>query len=533
MAYNQGYGACSADPYRSSERNALYCRILDPRLHDTGVVDNPPFVVPQFLEEARDNSTESTPQWINEADYLLAQGRGMVSAQYSQQYLPSESSPSLQPPSSGSSIRNGAFEGDAYGDPSTPGDTCLLSPGTEIDSIYSGDNCPSHVSLTGFDALSCSQDAQLGASVGCQVSGGFDGLENSVGLEMQDASSIHGGPRPPFSMATATGTTPTMGPHITAYGSGLIPNLDISSPPIAAHSPGHSEPRVKAESTVIVRRVSAPSRGARQSKRSGRGIQKQQRGHKHQKPLATINSSDLACMQCRSARFKDEASLDKHVRTQHTRPFICVFHYAGCESTFAAKNEWKRHVASQHICLEYYHCDYGNCATSKTPASKRRYECQPHYGGLFSRKDLYTQHVRRMHKPKNMSKKQALQWEKQVKHMQETARHRRCELPRHMHCPAIDCSEQFVGENAWNERMEHVARHLERAAAGKEYPVQFGGAGDPSLTDWAESPGVDVVRRVAGGWELNSKNSIEADSVRDSSDSGDNTLDEDAEGEEC
>jgi hypothetical protein len=138
-----------------------------------------------------------------------------------------------------------------------------------------------------------------------------------------------------------------------------------------------------------------------------------------------------------------------------------------------------------------------------------------------------------MHQPENMSKKQSLRWEDQVKQMQEKARHKRCELPRHMYCPAINCPEQFVGENAWDERMEHVARHLERAAAGKEYPVQFGGLRDPSLTNWAESPDVAVARRVDGGWELNTKSNIKAGTARHSSGSGDTTLDEDAEGEEC
>ena len=33
--------------------------------------------------------------------------------------------------------------------------------------------------------------------------------------------------------------------------------------------------------------------------------------------------------------------------------FNCVFDFAGCKATFAKKNEWKRHVATQHLLLNY------------------------------------------------------------------------------------------------------------------------------------------------------------------------------------
>ncbi|GKT90894.1 C2H2 finger domain-containing protein [Colletotrichum tofieldiae] len=73
-----------------------------------------------------------------------------------------------------------------------------------------------------------------------------------------------------------------------------------------------------------------------------------------------------------------------------------------------------------------------------------------------------------------------------------------------MRCPAGDCGHEFNGPQAWDERMEHVARHLERAADGKEPMVYFGGENDPTLTQWASSPDVYVVRqtKAPGGWEL-------------------------------
>ncbi|KAJ3474727.1 hypothetical protein NLG97_g9719 [Lecanicillium saksenae] len=51
--------------------------------------------------------------------------------------------------------------------------------------------------------------------------------------------------------------------------------------------------------------------------------------------------------------------------------------------------------------------------------------------------------------------------------------------------------------------MEHVACHLERAAAGEEPPVTFGGPSDWTLTDWAASEGVNVTRQTSSGaWKL-------------------------------
>lgn len=62
----------------------------------------------------------------------------------------------------------------------------------------------------------------------------------------------------------------------------------------------------------------------------------------------------------------------------------------------------------------------------------------------------------------------------------------------------------FTGADAWDQRMEHVAKHLEKAATGEEEPVVFGGPSDPSLIDWATGPEVGVVRAVgAGKWVLN------------------------------
>ncbi|KAL2255867.1 hypothetical protein VTK26DRAFT_2562 [Humicola hyalothermophila] len=82
-----------------------------------------------------------------------------------------------------------------------------------------------------------------------------------------------------------------------------------------------------------------------------------------------------------------------------------------------------------------------------------------------------------------------------------------------MRCPARACGAVFRGADAWNQRMEHVAKHLERHAAacasagggekdgvGREKEgekekerVVFGGDGDETLVRWAARPDVAII----------------------------------------
>ncbi|KAK2069512.1 hypothetical protein P8C59_004090 [Phyllachora maydis] len=276
--------------------------------------------------------------------------------------------------------------------------------------------------------------------------------------------------------------------------------------------------------------------------------------------------------ECNAGKFEDQAMLDAHVKKQHTRPFHCVFHFAGCSSTFASKNEWKRHVTCQHLLLHYWLCEEDSCAKQSNSASasqaaspcsgpgSRRSRAAWHAtsssatipppnlpeGVWFNRKDLYTQHLRRMHMPppvkkllqeakKSSSSTMASssasaslsqpvatapatadpvqEWDFRVKQLQESAKRTRCRLPNEMRCPAVaaGCTEAFSGAEAWDQRMEHVARHLERAAGGEEAAVVFGSGHDTSLLRWAARPDVAVVRlataeeRAAGAqvWLMN------------------------------
>lgn len=93
-----------------------------------------------------------------------------------------------------------------------------------------------------------------------------------------------------------------------------------------------------------------------------------------------------------------------HTAVKQKRPFPCIFHQFGCKAEFPNKNEWKRHVAYQHLQLCFYRCDIDDCnpeinaALVKPSANGNPDDVEKIYND-FNRKDLFTQHVRRMHGP--------------------------------------------------------------------------------------------------------------------------------------
>jgi hypothetical protein len=169
-----------------------------------------------------------------------------------------------------------------------------------------------------------------------------------------------------------------------------------------------------------------------------------------------------------------------------SRPFICSFSHYGCESRFSSKNEWKRHVSSQHLQLGFYRCDSGPCDPN----------FQSHTGGNrtyndFNRKDLFTQHHRRMHTPwtpanKPPSKKVNDDFEESLEDVRQRCWRERRQAPKRSRC--IFCPVQFDGESAWEERMEHIGKHFEKAEREKKDLGE--GGEDPELRIWALAQGI-------------------------------------------
>lgn len=202
------------------------------------------------------------------------------------------------------------------------------------------------------------------------------------------------------------------------------------------------------------------------------------------------STSPLQCQSCLHSPFKDTDSLDKHVKSAHTRTYVCAFAFAGCNSLFGSKNEWKRHVASQHLCLNYWECTQGACGSRARPSSSSPSSAS-NKSSIFNRKDLFTQHLRRMHAPAAAKKntKKIPRWEADVSRLQAECLRIRRDAPEKIACGA--CGVSFEGDGAWDERMEHFARHAERGEPGDV---------DGGLVDWAVREG--VVRSVGGRWEL-------------------------------
>ncbi|KAF2707731.1 hypothetical protein K504DRAFT_42505 [Pleomassaria siparia CBS 279.74] len=181
------------------------------------------------------------------------------------------------------------------------------------------------------------------------------------------------------------------------------------------------------------------------------------------------------------------------------RPFPCPFAGYGCQSNFVSKNEWKRHVSTQHIKLGFWRCDL--CTTSVDP-----HDDNTVYHNDFNRKDLFTQHLRRMHAAaSNPSTVRVQRNNAQVVTEDNISEHQqRCyqtlrRTPPQSNC--LYCERIFKGPDSWEERMEHVGRHLEqerkenRAITGPE-----GWKRDDLLERWLVDE--DLVAMERGMWKI-------------------------------
>lgn len=223
--------------------------------------------------------------------------------------------------------------------------------------------------------------------------------------------------------------------------------------------------------------------------------------------FANNTNNGTYCASCNSS-FTTSALLSKHVSKEHTKPFICVFSFAGCGSVFATKNEWKRHVYSQHCNFFTWTCDIGDCAkphskgkNASGSAANANASHSIHGGAHFNRKDLYTQHLKRMHTPRQAQKGgkgsvAAAAWEKSIRLLQESNCHVTRRVPGELECPVASCRQPFQGKNCWDEKMEHVGKHLEMLAqargGGSGDIEEFDQGADQLMVQWAIREGIVV-----------------------------------------
>ena len=186
---------------------------------------------------------------------------------------------------------------------------------------------------------------------------------------------------------------------------------------------------------------------------------------------------------------------DSHSSSASNSAFPCPFVIYGCPSTFRSKNEWKRHVNTQHMRTEYWRCDQCNQEDRKP--------------NDFNRKDLFIQHVRRMHPPSNakptktklatQKSSRADPDERELASIAHRCFRRIRTPPEESGC--LFCDQRFNGANTWDERLEHIGRHMESKKKSSNEPVDPSGwQEDVALHDWLQKEG--IIARDGKSWTL-------------------------------
>ena len=235
------------------------------------------------------------------------------------------------------------------------------------------------------------------------------------------------------------------------------------------------------------------------SKRSNSGrVTKRSQKASVTSEAAPFTSNRISCPHCAQS-VHSKAHLNKHIATTHTRPFTCTFRQYGCMSTFGSKNEWKRHVFSQHLRLGFWRCQLGRCYPEHSADDGD--EEEELVFNDFNRKDLFMQHLRRMHAPHASSPAA----EKAAFNASLDSMTQDCFVavrgtpPRSVcgYCVTGEGNQQvFEGPGAWEARMEHVGRHLESGHGEAQAWVE-----DEGLKNWLAAEGL-IEDNDTKGWRL-------------------------------
>jgi hypothetical protein len=187
----------------------------------------------------------------------------------------------------------------------------------------------------------------------------------------------------------------------------------------------------------------------------------------------------------------------KYIETDdERRPFPCPLAVYGCNSTFPSKNEWKRHVSTQHIKLDFWRCNL--CPPTTDPNDDQAF-----YYNEFNRKDLFSQHLRRMHAaPMDNPSRSQKEFPVNKDNLQEYQK--RClkslrRAPQQSIC--LFCDMTFEGPSSWEERMEHVGRHFEKDRQGSVDMLD--------IKSWNEDTGLEqylleegLIIKEQGSWKI-------------------------------
>ena len=193
----------------------------------------------------------------------------------------------------------------------------------------------------------------------------------------------------------------------------------------------------------------------------------------------------------------------RRTKNSQRRVFTCPFSNYGCESTFGSKGEWKRHTSTQHLQLGFYRCDTGQCDPDRQESPmKPTIKATVKSYNDFNRKDLFTQHHRRMHTPWDLSKepsaKVRLEFEESLENVRRRCWRERRAPPQRSTCGF--CGRVFEGPDIWDERMEHVGKHFEGRHVDDFDVENMVEEEDEDLRNWAIKEGIVKDCRSRGFW---------------------------------
>ena len=276
---------------------------------------------------------------------------------------------------------------------------------------------------------------------------------------------------------------------------------DEYSPTTTGHGHGRSVARGSrtARKALLASKRSQRSKGPALPAQSPTKVVK--KTAKTQVPSPSSTRNHTPCTHCPSL-FPSDSTLKKHVLSTHTRPFVCTFQRYGCNAVVGSKNEWKRHINVQHLHLETWRCDLDACALPVKPANGSSGQEKHKAGKLssavspslgkkanfgevqyhdFDRKDLFTQHIKRMHAPPASAPHASkAAFEAEIPTIQDRC-HQQLRSPppksRCLYCP----DKVFEGVGSWTDRLEHVGKHLEKNDVKKEVEAE---AEDEDLRNW-------------------------------------------------
>lgn len=188
----------------------------------------------------------------------------------------------------------------------------------------------------------------------------------------------------------------------------------------------------------------------------------------------------------------------RHLNTHHAAPFRCIFSddYA-CPQTFGSKNEWKRHINCLHLRLHFWRCHFGPCGASGPQQQQQQQPSRPDGRPKdFNRKDLFTQHLRRMHCSDEIKNDQdrLAAWSKELPDKQKACYIDNRAAPNWGLCGF--CSKPFEGEGSWDDCLEHIGKHFEQLEYLSQ-PLRV----DERLQDWMAQEGL-LKWNGRSGWEL-------------------------------